>query len=151
MAELMLRQSFRMDQQRWRQHAIKVKPVTFLMCMTLFCAACWPSSFTDRRPRRSEEKIVVLDGRCIATLKYNANGSIEDITAVSVDPSDTNSCGVAEKENLTVRGIKLLDNSGSITLEVEAHGVRGSAGKMICYGPPVPSPPRCVCTAKPCP
>jgi hypothetical protein len=132
---------------------MEVKVVVLSLCMAFSCLACLTPSFlfSDRRSVRSEEKFVVLDGRCIATLKYNANGSIEDIIAVSTDPKDVNSCGVTEKEDLTIGGVKLLDNSGSITVETEGQGVRGSPGKMICYGPPIPSPPRCVCTAKPCP
>jgi hypothetical protein len=130
-----------------------VKTIAFVACVAVLCAACSLPSFlsTDRRPRGSEEKFVVLDGRCIATLKYGADGSIEDVTAVSSDPDDTNSCGVAEKDGLSIGGTKLLENSGSVTLEVEGQGIRAGRGKMICYGPPIPSPPRCICMAKPCP
>jgi hypothetical protein len=36
----------------------------------------------------------------------------------------------------------LQENSGSITF---------GTGTTTCYGPPIPSPPRCVCKALPCP
>jgi hypothetical protein len=147
---------------------VKLKLILLALCTAISSVSCFflPSFLvSDRRTIRSEEKLYVLDGKCIATLKYNANGSIRDITAESVDPNDRNSCGVANKENLTSYGLPILDNAAGITfgldnLPTQTSSARAAAasastatggGKMICYGPPTPSPPRCVCTMNPCP
>jgi hypothetical protein len=147
---------------------MKARLILLAMCAAMLSISCLflPSFLvSDRRTIRSEEKLFVLDGKCIVILKYNANGSIKDITAQSTDPTDTNSCGVTDKENLRAYGQPVLDNAAGITFALEnvdpqtssartasASGSTAAvSGKMICYGPPIPSPSRCVCTMKPCP
>ena len=146
---------------------MRYKLPLLLVCAAALCASCifLPSFLVSgRRPIASEEKFTVLDGKCIVTMKYNPNGTLRELTAASADPNDTTSCGKAEKNDLTVGGMPVLDNVGGITLGVEggqpraasstgAASARAAAasGKMICYGPPIPSPPVCVCTSNPCP
>jgi len=140
---------------------MKARLFLLAICAAFSSISCFflPSFLvSNRRTVPSEEKLFVLDGKCIATLKYNANGTIREITAVSADPNDRNSCGIADKD---LQPYGIVDNAGTITFSLEnpqaAGGRTASAsvatgsGKMICYGPPIPNPPRCVCTMNPCP
>ena len=79
---------------------------------------------------------LVAGGKCIAKLTYK-NGKLSEVD------TDTQGCFVGEaKSPLMVNGQPLQDNSDSITF---------GNGTTTCYGPPIPSPPRCVCTRMPCP
>jgi hypothetical protein len=79
---------------------------------------------------------LVAGGKCIAKLTYK-NGELSEVD------TDTQGCFVGEaKSPLMVNGQPLQNNAESITF---------GTGTTTCYGPPIPSPPRCVCTALPCP
>ena len=79
---------------------------------------------------------LVAGGKCIAKLTYK-NGEITEVN------TDTQGCFVGEaKSPLMVNGQPLQNNAESITF---------GTGTTTCYGPPYPSPPRCICTAQPCP
>src|ERR1700675_2004201 len=83
------------------------------------------------RPITRTRTALVAGGRCLAKLTYNNSGDL-----VSVE-TDTPGCFVGQGP-LLVNGKELQDNSDSITF---------GTGTTTCYGPPIPSPPRCVCTA----
>jgi hypothetical protein len=146
---------------------MKARLLLLTLCTAMSSVSCFsvPSFLiSNRRTVPSEEKLFVLDGKCIVTLKYNANGTIREVTAVSADPNDTNSCGTTDKD---LQPYGIVDNAGGITFSFEnpqasagraavasaasSGSVAPAGGRMICYGPPIPSPPRCVCTMNPCP
>ena len=77
---------------------------------------------------------LVAGGKCLAKLTYNNSG---DLISVETDPP----C-IVGRGPLLVNGKELQDNPDSITF---------GSGTTTCYGPPIPSPARCVCTATPCP
>ena len=79
---------------------------------------------------------LVAGGKCIAKLTYK-NGQLSEVD------TDTQGCFVGEATSpLLINGQPLQDNPDSITF---------GSGTTTCYGPPIPSPPRCVCTRTPCP
>jgi len=142
---------------------MKTKLLLLILCTAMSSVSCFflPSFLiSNRRNIRAEEKLLVLDGKCVAVLKYSANGDIKEVAAEKADPNDQSvSCEVVNKENLfSAYGMPVVDNSGGLTLEnphVSAAGAAGASaatasGKMICYGPPIPTPPRCICTMSPC-
>lgn len=79
---------------------------------------------------------LVFGGTCRAKLTYDENGHL---TSVATEPP----CHTGEAvKGLSVNGEPLVNNTGSITF---------GTGTSVCYGPPIPSPPKCICTRKPCP
>ncbi len=79
---------------------------------------------------------VVAGGKCVARLIYDGNGKLVDVTT---DPPCVTYSGP-----VSVNGQPLQNNSG-------ANGITFGNGTTTCYGPPVPSPARCICTRAPCP
>ena len=86
------------------------------------------------RPITLTRTALVAGGKCLAKLTYDKSG---DLISVETDPP----CVVGQGP-LVVNGQALQDNPDSITF---------GSGTTTCYGPPIPSPPRCVCTRTPCP
>jgi hypothetical protein len=124
--------------------------VLLAMVAVLLCAAC--SAVRGEAPPivkatgqcvppadgSCELKKVVL-GKCDAELKKDRDGKVID--AYTVLPCHT-SKEEGSAPRLLVNGEPLVENTGSITF---------GTGTTICYGPPIPSPPVCICTKKPCP
>ncbi len=106
-----------------------------------------------QRTKGLERRELVADGKCVALLKYDpvddSKFKVDLDTGNSLNDKNCTAGNAADPANpadpatkLSVNGKPLTYNSGSITF---------GDGTTTCYGPPIPSPPRCVCTAKPCP
>jgi hypothetical protein len=82
-------------------------------------------------------------GKCVVKLTHNDVGQVIDVNTegacLKAKVDDNNTLGA---KGLEVNGQPLVGNTGSITF---------GTGTTICYGPPIPSPPVCICTKKPCP
>lgn len=79
---------------------------------------------------------VVAGGKCVARLIYDGNGKLVNVTT---DPPCVTYSGP-----VSVNGQPLQNNTGPT-------GITFGNGTTTCYGPPVPSPARCICTRAPCP
>jgi hypothetical protein len=76
----------------------------------------------------------VNGGQCKAILLFKNNQLFE----VQTQPP----CIAAKAKDLKVNGQPVQFLEGSITF---------GTGTTTCYGPPIPTPAYCVCTASPCP
>jgi hypothetical protein len=78
-------------------------------------------------------------GKCVVNFSYDATGQISNITTSSPG------CFVGQ-------GPVFLGDSGEeLKNNTNPHGITFGNNTTTCYGPPSPSPARCVCTATPCP
>jgi hypothetical protein len=86
------------------------------------------------------QTVMVAGGQCVADLHYDASGILVDVT------TDTSGCFAGQPTGgvLIVNGEELRNNAGP-------HGITFGNGTTTCYGPPVPSIPKCICTRLPCP
>lgn len=80
----------------------------------------------------------VANGQCTAIVTYNNKGDITDVTSPDCNVGQQKLFITADKVNF----YELIGSSESLTF---------GSGTTTCYGPPIPSPPKCVCTALPCP
>ena len=97
-----------------------------------------------QRPLRLERREKVSGGKCIAILRYHPVDNTKFTADLDQNGSDP-SCRVVDvtgSNPLLVNGQPLLNSSETITF---------GTGTTTCYGPPIPNPPRCFCTASPCP
>jgi len=114
------------------------------------CLIAGPGAAATRdkfQPVFENQTSLVAGGKCIAHLSFDADGNISDITAQPADPNDKISeCAVGSPETgVLMIGDKPLRNNTS------PHGITFGDGTTTCYGPPIPSIPKCICTRKPCP
>jgi hypothetical protein len=91
------------------------------------------------QPTFSSQTALVAGGKCTAHLFFDANGNLSDVTTDS--PCVTNDNPDAD---VIVNGKPLKNNTSPF-------GITFGDGTSTCYGPPVPSRPKCICTAAPCP
>lgn len=93
------------------------------------------------QPVFQEQLATVAGGKCIAQLHFDDKGKLIDVT------TDTEGCFEGSPplvEGLKIGGEKIRNNTGP-------HGITFGDNTTTCYGPPVPSPARCICTKFPCP
>ena len=90
------------------------------------------------QPVAVTQTATVAGGKCIAHLIFDASGKLADVT--TEPPCITYSGPVT----VTPDGKPLQNNTSP-------NGITFGNGTTTCYGPPVPSPARCVCTKAPCP
>jgi hypothetical protein len=92
------------------------------------------------QPIYQSQIVTVAGGHCVAQLHFDASGILFDVT------TDTPGCleGQPTGGVLIVNGEELRNNTGP-------HGITFGNGTTTCYGPPVPSVPKCICTRAPCP
>lgn len=107
--------------------------------------------------RRNKEEIELFDGECISEIEYfyEKDGKLKDVKIKSKHVKGlTGNCQDVklEKDKIKYNGWVVTDNPGWLTFAPDPSepGPRNH-GPMKCYGPPVPSPPRCVCLHSPCP
>jgi hypothetical protein len=95
------------------------------------------------QPIYVRQKLLVSGGKCLADLIYNEQGVLID---VQVAEDNTNPDCIPSDPNrpVLVNGEPLRNNTSPL-------GITFGNGTTTCYGPPVPSIPRCICTAAPCP
>jgi hypothetical protein len=97
---------------------------------------------TGKKPQLLERRERVAGGECVAVLRYNPLDERSFTVEVDKAASENSNCLVEDaKDKLFVNG-QPLQHAESITF---------GTGTTTCYGPPIPSPPRCVCTRRPCP
>ena len=141
---------------------MKLTLTIFLVCAAAWSFACSPT-VTEESARPStgtilaghgphgpkKQKETVLDDQCDVEFQYNASNDLVDIKATP--RSAGTRCTVSSAGTTpTIGNLQILDSSGSVTFG-PAGPHAAVTGKMICYGPPIPSPPRCVCTGTTCP
>jgi hypothetical protein len=92
------------------------------------------------QPIYVSQTMVVAGGKCVAELHFDQRGVLVDVT------TNTPGCiaGSPEDGIVVVNGEPLRNNTGPL-------GITFGNGTTTCYGPPVPSIPRCICTRAPCP
>jgi hypothetical protein len=100
------------------------------------------------QPVTSSQTTTVAGGKCIATLIFDSAGNLFDVTAVNAPgaPGDTD-CQVRSPDTdhpLLINGKPLRNNTSPF-------GITYGDGTTTCYGPPIPSIPKCICTKSPCP
>ena len=91
------------------------------------------------QPTFSSQTALVAGGKCTAHLFFDANGNLSDVT--TDPPCVTNDDPNAD---VFVNGKPLRNNTSPF-------GITFGEGTTTCYGPPVPSRPKCICTVAPCP
>jgi hypothetical protein len=90
------------------------------------------------QPVSITQTVLAAGGKCEVELLYDTAGNLEDIRLLSGPPCEKFTGDVL------VAGKKLQNNTNP-------HGITFGDGTTTCYGPPVPSPARCICTKAPCP
>jgi len=83
---------------------------------------------------------LVAGKQCVAKLTYNDRGQLVD---VDTDPPCYTGAGQLF--------IVVEPGNNREPLQNNPEGITFGTGTTTCYGPPYPSPPRCVCTRRPCP
>lgn len=89
------------------------------------------------QPISLTQTVMAAGGKCVVELIFDNNGNLADIH------TDTPGCEMGQG-NVMINGEPLQNNTSP-------NGITFGDGTTTCYGPPVPSPARCVCTKKPCP
>ena len=122
------------------------------MCAALSCVSC--SAFRCGGSRtvlvgggKCVEELVA-GGKCRAKLTYDEKGKLID---VNTDPPCER--GLATRGLWVTTNEPPLENTGSIRqpLVENTGSITFGTETSTCYGPPIPSPPVCICTRKPCP
>ena len=93
------------------------------------------------QPITLTQSVLAAGGKCAANLIYDAAGNVVDVT--------TNTPGCFVGSPTVAR--PLLINGEPLRNNTNPHGITFGNGTSTCYGPPVPSIPKCICTAAPCP
>jgi len=88
------------------------------------------------QPVSVTQTVLAAGGKCEVDLIYDTAGKLIDIDVLPPCEKFTG--------DVLIEGKKLQNNTNP-------SGITFGDGTTTCYGPPVPSPARCVCTKKPCP
>jgi len=110
------------------------------------CLIAGPGSTTKDlfQPVIQNQTVVVAGGKCLAHLTFDGNGNV-DITADPLVPGLPCEVGSPSDENpLLINGEPLRNNTSP-------NGITFGNGTTTCYGPPIPTVPKCICTKSPCP
>jgi hypothetical protein len=91
------------------------------------------------QPIFQSQTALVAGGKCVAHLTFDSAGNIADVAADPPCVSGSPASGV-----LVIGDEPLRNNTGP-------HGITFGNGTTTCYGPPIPSIPKCICTKSPCP
>lgn len=91
------------------------------------------------QPVFQEQQALVAGGKCLAKLIFDNKGQLTDIESLTPECIVGSPVG-----DLLVNGAPLKNNTSP-------NGITFGNGTSTCYGPPVPSPARCICTRAPCP
>lgn len=90
------------------------------------------------------QKLLVAGGKCIADLIYDQTGQLVDVQLAAENTNPDCRAGQPSDGVVLVNGEPLQNN-------VSPLGITFGTNTTTCYGPPVPSIPRCICTKAPCP
>jgi hypothetical protein len=110
------------------------------------CLIAGPGSTTKDQfqPVVQTQTVLVAGGKCLAHLSFDGSGNI-DITADPLVPGVPCEVGSPDDEHpLLINGEPLRNNTSP-------NGITFGTGTTTCYGPPIPSVPKCICTKRPCP
>jgi hypothetical protein len=94
------------------------------------------------QPIFQSQTALVAGGKCQVNLTFDAGGNVID-----VNPAAGSSC-IKYEGPVTVT---IGSQTGPLKNNAGPHGITFGNGTTTCYGPPVPSVPKCICTALPCP
>ena len=92
------------------------------------------------QPTTLTQTVLAAGGKCVANLVYDAAGNVVNVT------TNTPGCSVGSPSGGT-----LMINGAPLKNNTSPHGITFGNGTTTCYGPPVPSIPKCICTSAPCP
>jgi hypothetical protein len=101
------------------------------------------------QPKFATQDATVADGKCIAHLIFDKKGNVIDVTANNA-PGYTPGTGQTDCTAVSVTG-DIIVNGNPLKNNTGPHGITFGTGTTTCYGPSIPSPARCICTASPCP
>jgi len=102
------------------------------------------AAIDEFQPVYVTQKLKVAGGKCLADLIYDEMGVLVDVQVAQENTNSSCRAGSPSSGVVLVNGEPLRNNSGPL-------GITFGNGTTTCYGPPVPSIPRCICTAAPCP
>ena len=94
------------------------------------------------QPVFQSQRALVAGGKCLVDLVFDGNGNVVDVQNVA-----GSSC-IRYEGPVTVT---IGNNTGPLKNNTSPHGLTFGNGTTTCYGPPIPSTPRCICTQAPCP
>ena len=107
--------------------------------LVLFSVSSWADGRKPFQPVYESHSSVVAGGKRPAKHTYDADGNLLEITTgppcVSGEP----------------KGGFLFVNGEPLRYNDSPHGITFGNGTTTCYGPPIPSIPKCICTRAPCP
>jgi hypothetical protein len=127
---------------------MKIRAVFIAICAVISSYSCVTTSrsvlndsqditiLSKPAPVAKQEK--VANGQCTAVVTYNNKGEIDNVSSPDCEVGQKILYITSDKRTF----YELKHSSESITF---------GGATTTCYGPPYPSPPRCVCTAQPCP
>ena len=127
-----------------------MRPFITTTAAAVLLAACQttPSEPTQRIARDEFQPIVqsqtalVAGGKCLVNMTFDGDGNLVD-----VNPVAGSSC-IKYTGPVTVT---IGSNTGLLKNNTSPHGLTFGDGTTTCYGPPIPSVPKCICTRAPCP
>jgi hypothetical protein len=121
---------------------MKPKVLFYFVVAALLCGSC-AAPATKSDPQRAALGL----GKCVAEVKKDDQGKVIDVI-----PADgcVKGGGPGSKVQLSVVVTPGNPNRRQPVQAVNEWITFGE-GTTTCYGPPIPSPPMCVCTAAPCP
>jgi hypothetical protein len=99
------------------------------------------------QPLFTTQTTLVAGGKCYADLTFDTKGKLTDVQLSSNPLNVSNNC-VAWSADLIIN-----TPSGPVPLKnnTSPYGLTFGNGTSTCYGPPIPSPSKCICTKAPCP
>lgn len=96
------------------------------------------------QPVFTSQTILAAGGKCLVNLVFDASGNVINVTLAQGSHPSCQVGSPASGQQLLVNGNPLQNNAGP-------HGITFGTNTTTCWGPPIPSVPKCVCTAAPCP
>lgn len=118
---------------------MKLKVFLLSICATILCCSC----ATPEAKRATAVPPPRLP-TCVAAVIRDSNGKVTDVV-----PAAGCHRGGGPDSNVALF-IVGPQNRREPVREINEYVTFGN-GTTTCYGPPVPNPPRCVCTELPCP
>jgi hypothetical protein len=131
---------------------MKLRFLMLGICAVGALHACTPSPIvfppgtiaaeTGYKPQLLERRERVAGGQCVVVLRFDPSDQRKFLVEIDKQQSENSSCMVEDAPGKLFVNGEPLQHAESITF---------GTGTTTCYGPPIPSPPRCVCTRRPCP
>lgn len=116
---------------------MKLKLILLAVFAAILCNSCGVTSPTERAGAG------LLARPCVASVVHDGTGNVTDVVPAA-------GCVRSDEPRRNPSFVIGHGNVREPIKEVGSYIVFGD-GTTTCYGPPIPSPARCVCTATPCP